>query len=604
MGNYSFCSALFSGYSFIINPIINLKKCALEGTCVTTKKEVYYAGDVVTYNGEKYHVLKNSDKYTNYVTLLKDNPLTKEQIEKYYDGEVTTGEYSGNALVEFTADGNNSYNRSIVNDIVKKWAKDEFSSSLVKVNNYSSKILSTEDLVRYLGYEWGANPDDVTNFIYRPTENTPDWYNNLKYSFWLLTPYEDSLIVNWSVSENLDTKSLPSTRSRSSIRPVVNVDKCLINPDADSCLKCKRIKKENAVNRYKEYSIGEKINYKGQDYYVIDSSDKDTSYIKLLKSEPLSASQINEYGKENGSSVINRYTYFDENDITVDRRKGLFVKYYHPESEKYKTGLCVDFYTSQCTVEYSQNYIGKNYYYYDVVMPGQAYVYDNNYGGMQYYSDETCGDFNGKEVIAKSDENNCSKYSNYDLSNIKVVVDNWTRNELDADDLVEIDGYKTRLINKNEYVYFKHNINVNPLPDWLVNNDYPYWAMDAGSYGASTMGLSYTGIGEDYNSFVSFHIIYPTVRPVIFLNKCALENGCIVDQIDVASCYVDEEGNIIPDENDDPDDPSIIEEPVIVDVPKTSKMFSKLLIVLSCVFAISGAIIFINNYYKSKSEKK
>ena len=56
---------------------------------------------------------------------------------------------------------------------------------------------------------------------------------------------------------------------------------------------------------------------------------------------------------------------------------------------------------------------------------------DQDYNAFGYYFPFTIG----------------SAYNNnYDSSSVKVVVDNWVINELNSDDLVEIDGYKARLL--------------------------------------------------------------------------------------------------------------------------------------------------------------
>ena len=43
----------------------------------------YVIGDSVTYNGDKYYVIKNSNRTDTSVTLLKDEPLTTQQVNTY-----------------------------------------------------------------------------------------------------------------------------------------------------------------------------------------------------------------------------------------------------------------------------------------------------------------------------------------------------------------------------------------------------------------------------------------------------------------------------------------------------------------------------------------
>ena len=84
------------------------------------------------------------------------------------------------------------------------------------------------------------------------------------------------------------------------------------------------------------YKVGDEVRYNNVNYYVIKDSDAKESTVALLKAEPLSVEEVNEYG----AGHINRYT-------------------------DYSVGT----------------------------------AYDNNgYGGMAYYSSSTCG-YNGTDWV-------------------------------------------------------------------------------------------------------------------------------------------------------------------------------------------------------------
>ena len=53
------------------------------------------ASNTVTYNGEEYYVIENSDTTQSTVTLLKKEPLTAKEISTYKLTEAQTGTYNG-----------------------------------------------------------------------------------------------------------------------------------------------------------------------------------------------------------------------------------------------------------------------------------------------------------------------------------------------------------------------------------------------------------------------------------------------------------------------------------------------------------------------------
>lgn len=643
---------IYKNVPYEVNPVINLKKCALEGICSTDKKEEYYFGDLVTYKGESYHVLKNSDKYSNYVTLLKDDPLTKNQIMKYkgYGDIEIKQDDNGIGSVAFSNPSSDiSYRYSNIKKIVDNWFKDNFSSSVTYNDKYTAKILSTEDLVNYLGYEWGAATAGTgTLYAYKRTDLTPSWfYSKYEHNYvWLMSPYDDSSTSIWT-TYNDRTFSLEKSEF-AMIRPVINVNKCEINPDADSCLKCQRVTKTSKLNRYKEYSIGEIVNYKGQDFYVMNNSSSNSSYLKLMRKNPLTADQLNLYGKDNnGNTVLNRYTYYNENDISSNKKNGKISTspYLY---EDYNTYMCTNDSDINCNNPNGTLY--SSFFYYNVVIPGQSYVYDNGYGGMQFYSDNVCYAFNGTDYNSNHYKSSlqCDEYNNYDNSNIKFVIDNWLKNELDENDLVSINGYKTRLASYSEVHDAIYNINLSDKPKSFMPDDYEYWIMNANTnlfnyiefYNIDIFGVRYMDNSQKNNK-----ILYPTVRPIIFLNKQNIGNN-----IALASCYVDEDNEIIPDPIDEPEEPSIIDdpedpkqpvkdnpkdpitedskqpiiedpkkttinkpddveiiveednEPTIIDAPSTSKFVSLISIVISSGLIAFGLIVFVQNLIKSKKK--
>ena len=83
---------------------------------------------------------------------------------------------------------------------------------------------------------------------------------------------------------------------------------------------------------------------------------------------------------------------------------------------------------------------------------------------VRYYSSETCGYLEEMKVNSLV-ETGCT--NEYNLSSIKKVVDSFGNNNLDLDDLKEINGYKIRLITKEELennLYYENNMPAESTP--------------------------------------------------------------------------------------------------------------------------------------------
>ena len=153
-----------------------------------------------------------------------------------------------------------------------------------------------------------------------------------------------------------------------------------------------------ATVTYDAYNVGDTVTYNGMDFYVIASSDENSDSVTLLKAEPLTVDEVNNYG--NGH--VNKYTS-----------------------------------SSQGTAD--------NY---------------NGYGGMAYYTSETCG---------VGGDDGCT--TDYDESEVKYVVD------LTEDGL----GYKARLLTYQElttnlgYSQSKSSVEASSngdTPSWVYNERY------------------------------------------------------------------------------------------------------------------------------------
>ena len=213
------------------------------------------------------------------------------------------------------------------------------------------------------------------------------------------------------------------------------------------------------------YVIGDKIIYNGMDFYVIENSDENKDTVTLLKAEPLTVDEVNTYG----AGHVNRYT------------------------------------SSSVGTAYNRN----------------------GYGGMTYYSSETCGYPNGSSGFIVT--TGCT--TDYAQSEVKYAVDAWAADKFQASDLsVDATGYSARLLTFDELVdnlgygddgqgTIQHSKN-GDTPDWVYNSNYYYLTMS--QYEDSTLLVWRVDTG----GFVSKDYVHygfgDVVRPVVTLLKSAI----------------------------------------------------------------------------------
>ena len=217
--------------------------------------------------------------------------------------------------------------------------------------------------------------------------------------------------------------------------------------------------KEEVIT-YNAYTVGDTVTYNNINYYVIKDSDSSESTVILLKAEPLSVEEVNQFGVGH----VNNYT----NDSV-----------------------------------------------------GTAYD-TSGYGGMAYYTSETCGYVNSSWL-----DSGCT--TDYAASDIKQVVDAWKNAKAPA-------ATEARLITKDEidnnFEFEEYDCcggcgacKENRFKDsWMYNRNYRYWTIS--QYNNSdyyVWGVEHSG------SLINFKVNgdYPhyhdsVVRPVIVLPKSAL----------------------------------------------------------------------------------
>lgn len=148
---------------------------------------------------------------------------------------------------------------------------------------------------------------------------------------------------------------------------------------------------------------------------------------------------------------------------------------------------------------------------------------DYNSGGLiAYYTSPECGYPDGSDELITT---NCK--TDYDSSEIKYIIDNWANDFFQNNELVEVNGYKARLITKEE---LQNNLKLtnNSCPySFVCNVNVDYWTMtqdDREEY-KNYMWCKH-GWYNNYGDFIINSVYstgYNTIRPVINIKKSAIE---------------------------------------------------------------------------------
>ena len=214
---------------------------------------------------------------------------------------------------------------------------------------------------------------------------------------------------------------------------------------------------------YTAYTVGDEVSYNNIDYYVIKDSSASEETVVLLKATPLTTTEVNQYGE------------------------GYVNQYFKP-------------------------YGG----YEEFIAKGAEDV--NGYGGMAYYTSETCGYENNNLV-----EYGCT--TDYAASEIKYVVDAWKEAKVPSASESRLITY-AELNDLGEFIYDETPSGTHKYVqlqyDWLYSDDYFYWTMsqynDSSSEVWYVRSSGFVGpVGVYSNNYT-----YGAVRPVITISKTFL----------------------------------------------------------------------------------
>ena len=287
--------------------------------------EKYDIGKEINYNNQKFYVIEESDDDTDYITLLKENPLTNEELDRY-NGGIQTSSYAAKVSYinerVYESSYMYPYDESNPKPIIDYWLNNEINSDdLVEVDGYKARLLNNSDMSS-LGYEaeyeYQQNGPEVIlkniKFIPQQGSSKKSWldYNGEKMltSFVYYFFFENTNYVYVYFPAEDEFNSTYGT-IYGIIRPVINIKKSVLGNRTD-------------------YNVGDEITYRNERYNVVQNSNSDLDYVVALKYEPLTQATLN---------------------ATYNISEGL-ISFYSSDSCRYQN-------TSGCTNDYNQSNVKK-----------------------------------------------------------------------------------------------------------------------------------------------------------------------------------------------------------------------------------------------------
>jgi prepilin-type N-terminal cleavage/methylation domain-containing protein len=184
-----------------------------EETTPTPTYTAYQVGDHVSYNNVTYYVIENSDTTNNTVKLLKENPLTKTEMDNLNLTGITISESNGYGQVQYGSSVD--YSTSTVKQVVDAWKNTAVKSG----DTATARLITWNDLFDNLGYErWNENTSRLV-----PGTTAQTWVYNGNYYYWTMSQANDSSNV-WDVYRNGDLDSDDPSFS-TVVRPVLELSK-------------------------------------------------------------------------------------------------------------------------------------------------------------------------------------------------------------------------------------------------------------------------------------------------------------------------------------------------------------------------------------------
>ena len=188
-----------------------------EQTVPTPTYTAYQVGDHVSFNGVTYYVIEDSDTTNDTVKLLKEEPLTKTEMDDLNLTGITIEESNGYGKVQYGS--STDYSTSIVKQVVDAW-----NNTAVKAgDSATARLITYEEMKDNLGIgdvPWGCCGGCGMCIAYDLTEDTPSWFI-FSGRYWSMSNYSSTLV--WVViSSGIGTNGASTSYF---VRPVLELNK-------------------------------------------------------------------------------------------------------------------------------------------------------------------------------------------------------------------------------------------------------------------------------------------------------------------------------------------------------------------------------------------
>ena len=209
----------------------------------------YKVGDLVTYNGVNYRVLKDVKSTDTKATLLKAEPLKVAEVNEYGAGHVnmkipsresyyqTAYDSNGYGGMQYYSSSTCGYNGT---DWVYDGCKNDYASSEIKyvVDAWKMAKAPAATEARLLTYDeytaYAEKKQICTGSCYEAIVPQYDWMYNNNYWYWLGTPYNDSPSSVWGVGDDGGLFSNGVYRRDGVVRPVITLSKTYLGDTDES----------------------------------------------------------------------------------------------------------------------------------------------------------------------------------------------------------------------------------------------------------------------------------------------------------------------------------------------------------------------------------
>ena len=182
---------------------------------VTPSYTAYSVGDHVSYNGVTYYVIEDSNSTNDTVKLLKENPLTKTEMDNLNLTGITISEINGYGALKYGS--SSEYNSSNVKQVVDAWKSTAIESS----DMADARLISKNELINNLGYDESC----VEREYCSSTESTQTWLYNSNIFYYTMTPNSQSDSNVLAIGNNGQLSSSSMAPYGCMVRPVLELNK-------------------------------------------------------------------------------------------------------------------------------------------------------------------------------------------------------------------------------------------------------------------------------------------------------------------------------------------------------------------------------------------